>query len=536
MVTAAEAWDASLDRRALGAYFTPAPAAGWMVDWALPQGGESVLEPSFGNGAFLAALRSAGHTNLIGAEIDSSAHRQAVDAGLVDSASAHRGDFLAMSRRPVGAVVGNPPYVRLRHLPAAQRARALAVAEQSLGTPMDPSGSVWMPFVLHATGFLRPGGRLALVLPYELTYVRYARPLWRHLAGNFGELHVVRVRQRLFPDLFQDTVLLLAARRGGSTTTVGYRTFETVNDLLTDRPATSRSVDVNDVVEGERPFLRALLDQSLLNLLDQRLPALTRPVRDTMRVRIGYVSGDKAFFHPGPATREQHGLTGQSLRPALPASRDLVGCGLWTSSVEAPSRLFHPSEPLSAADRDYIRCGETTGVTERYKCRSRFPWWLVPGVQVPDVVLSVFSERPVLLVNDGGLVASNSLLCGYAEPGVDPGSFAAAWYTSLTLLQLELEVHSLGGGVFVLVPGEVGRLRLPAMPDEGDRAAPLTRIDRMLAGGDLSGAYRSGDGPILRDRLGLTDDHLHAIHDGITTLAGWRRAGGPRGGQGSAVG
>src|SRR5690349_24006721 len=44
-------------------------------------------------------------------------------------------------------------------------------------------------------------------------------------------------------------------------------------------------------------------------------------------------------------------------------------------------------------------------------------------------------------------VASNSLLCGYLRPGVDTAGFAAGWYTSLTLLHAELEVHSLGGGV-----------------------------------------------------------------------------------------
>ena len=55
---------------------------------------------------------------------------------------------------------------------------------------MDPSGSLWMPFLLHAMRFLSIGGRLSFVLPYEFTYVRYARPLWGMLRDKFGSLRV----------------------------------------------------------------------------------------------------------------------------------------------------------------------------------------------------------------------------------------------------------------------------------------------------------------------------------------------------------
>src|SRR5207247_475023 len=105
---------------------------------------------------------------------------------------------------------------------------------------------------------------------------------------------------------------------------------------------------------------------------------------------------------------------------------------------------------LTVGEQRFIKMGEKNGVSARYKCRVRDPWFVVPGIKVPDVVLTVFSERPVLLVNDGNYFASNSLLCGYCR-NVTREAIAACWYTSLTLLQCELEVHALGGGVMIMV-------------------------------------------------------------------------------------
>ena len=120
-------------------------------------------------------------------------------------------------------------------------------------------------------------------------------------------------------------------------------------------------------------------------------------------------------------------------------------------------------------------------MSSRYKCRVRDPWFVTPGVEIPDVVVPVFADAPVLLANDAGYAASNSLLCGYLNAGVTAASVLARWYTSLTLLQIELEVHSLGGGVRVFVPNEAAAIRLPARA----RASPrlLARADALVRAG-----------------------------------------------------
>jgi adenine-specific DNA-methyltransferase len=514
------------ERRLRGAYYTPDSAATFMADWVIRGDEDRILEPSFGGGIFLQAVNAAATRRqlgvvLTGVELDGTAADAAVAAGLVQPEQVRVADFLQLPHPAVDGIVGNPPYVRLRHLGEKARASALRGAETALRAPMDPSGSLWMPFVLHASQSLRPNGRLALVLPYDLTYVRYARPLWAYLGEHFSSLRILRVHERLFPEILQDVVILLADGFGGRSDSVGFEAYETVRDLTGCRPAVEQQIAIADIVRGERAFLQALLPEALRVLMEERLLPVTVRARELVTFNIGYVAGDKDFFHPDEPTQSAYSLPSRHLIPALTSARALRRAGIFTSELkpDQTSRLYLPSgdATLEPGERAYVLHGEEEGVSDRYKCRIRSPWYVVPGVRVPDVCVSVFTERPLLLVNDAEFVASNSLLCGYLRAGTAP-EMAARWYTSLTLLQCELEVHALGGGVMVLVPREAGNIRLPREVSTGH----LNSVDTALAAGDTALAFKAGDAAVLERGLGLSRHEVDLIREGARLLAHWR--------------
>lgn len=517
-------------RKRLGAFYTPKSAADYMADWVVHHDFEHILEPSFGDGIFLRAVvgsaerRELQSIRLSGVELDEGAWASSVFSGLLASDRAHLANFLAVPPFKVNAVIGNPPYVRLRHLAKDQRDLALAASGAVLDRPMDPAGSLWMAFVLHAMRFLNVGGRLAFVLPYDFTYVRYARPLWEKLKRNFGSLCVLRTHERLFPDLLQDVVILLADGYGSQTSRVHFKAFERVSDLLEDRAAVNTHLCIDEVLQGRRAFVDALLAPELRALLQTRIAEVTAPAKHLVRFNIGYVAGDKTFFHPDMDKVCAYNLSPASLHPTLTSARMLKGAGLATSSL-LPAKadlLFSPEgDALGEGDLRYIAMGERAGVSGRYKCRIRKPWYRVPGTRIPDVVLSVFSECPLLLINDARYFASNSLLCGYTL-GPSPEQLAASWYTSLTRLQCELEIHSLGGGVMVLVPQETGNVRVAGRdPTPTDH---LGRVDERLKRGMVAEAYQAGDRSILVDHLGLNESEVELIAEGIHLLGHWRTA------------
>ena len=393
----------------------------------------------------------------------------------------------------------------------------MCAAESALQEQMDPAGSIWMPFVLHATRFLKPGGCLALVLPYEATYVRYARPLWRYLSNNFGRLRVVRTHERIFEDLLQEVIILLAENKGSQTGIVEYQVS---NELVSlEEKADSHPVSIDGLIEGCKPFQYALLSSNAHELASGKLLSQTAHIGDLARIRIGYVAGDKDFFHPTPLTVEQFGLPEHSLHLGVAGARRLRGQGLFTDrlSPQAIDILWKPvGEELTDGETTYVRYGEAIGVSDRYKCSIRDPWYVVPGVSVPDLIFSVFSDNPLLLVNNGGLVASNSMLCGYLTNSVSAEQLAVGWYSSVAQLFMELEIHSLGGGVLVAVPRELSRVRIPiinsAVPD---LQAPLMGRDR--------DRVRAIADAALVDAGFLSSGELDTVQSAISTLQQWRR-------------
>ena len=216
-------------QRALGAYFTSGDAARLMAEEVLRGGVRSVLEPSAGDGAFVWALaevaksRDLKNVSVTAVELDV----QTYETYLTNFPDGVEGravcaDFLATPPEPHDAVIGNPPYVRIRNLPVVEREQALRVASKCLGRPMDPSGSTLDAVrASRLCQSLCDGGRMAFVLPYEFTYVRYAKPLWEFLSQNFGYLRVTRTYERMFPEILQDTDSALC-RRQGTVHFIGY--------------------------------------------------------------------------------------------------------------------------------------------------------------------------------------------------------------------------------------------------------------------------------------------------------------------------
>lgn len=510
--------------RGLGAYFTPDSAAQLMVAWAIRSPQDVLLEPSVGDGRFaraaqaLAASRGWKSLELHGCELDPGTAAQAIGSGAVNADLLHAGDFLAAKTIPhVDVVIGNPPYVRLRELPTDLRASATHAARDALGEDMDPAGSVWMPFVAKAVKQLRDQGRLALVLPLDFTYVRYARPLWDLLGRSFGRLRVVRCRERVFPDILQNVLILLAEEKGQATDQVELIARERLTDLHHGFDEKGVAITIESIIRGERGFQHALLSDDTRHVLSLLEPH-TAPAFQRVKFNIGYVTGNKTFFHPSAEVIRKYRLPLRSLMQTAASSRDFTRQPLCTEQMQQSAQLWLPQEKLTKGELDYVAQGEREGVDMAFKCRIRKPWYIVPGVRAPDLLLTTFSDLPRLHLNDANWAASNSVLGGFLRPGNDADTFVDSWYTPLTLLSSEMQVHSLGGGVLVAVPREADSVLI--LNADVTKRGSRRRLNAALRSGNLEDAYDVG-AEAITNLIGL--DGLNAIKKGTETLIAWRK-------------
>ena len=523
--------------KAYGAYYTGAAVAGFLVRWALRTPQDTVLDPSFGGGVFLeaaaerlASLGGGGSKQVYGAELDGEVHaRVSQELTGVSPDNLKCSDFFALEPDdfpPLDAVVGNPPFIRYgafdRSL-GAGRAKAQGVALTNLA-------SSWAAFVVYGAALLKPGGRLGMVIPLELGHAAYARPVLDYLSKAFRRVTLLTVKERLFPDLSQDTLLLLADDKGAPFDGLYWRDVAQIADL--ERP-------LNTVLSGlERLSERNLTsgrDKLSLHFIPAKARGLYRELAarpDVLRlgalaeVGIGYVTGANPFFHLTPARAAEAGLPAENLRRAVFRSAALSGLTFaeadWSRAAGTGSAgylLDVPCESDSAELQGYLGKGEAAGVHKAYKCRVRTPWYRVPHVHTPDALLTYMSGlRPQFVTNGAGVVAPNTLHVVRLKPHVTlrAETLAAFWQTSLTGLSAELEGHALGGGMLKLEPSEARRVLIATPP--GNFGGFGAELDSLLRAGRTDEAHSLADRTLLQNGLGLTPRECATLRDGARTL------------------
>lgn len=453
-------------RKASGSYFTPGHVAATLVRWAVRERGDRLLDPSCGDGNFLAD-----HPFSVGVEREAASARIARERA--PDAEIHVDDFFAWAERAAErfeCAAGNPPFIRYQRFGGETRERALRLCHR-LGARFTGLASSWAPFLVVAASLLKPGGRMAFVVPAEIGHAPYAAPFLEFAAARFESVHLVAVREKLFPDLSEDCWLLFADGYGGATDEFRLTVLDRFAPSAAP-PCTFERIDVGEWRDAWRRRLRPFLMPRTARAAYRRVSDAGDAVRlgQVAAVGIGYVSGANDFFHLRPSQARDLGIPGALLLPTVRNGRLLKAATLGRAEVasweamDAPVLLLRlPKDAaLPRAVTAYLDSEAGRVARRAYKCRTRSPWYAVPDVQVPDYLLSYMSgQRPSLVRNDARCTATNSVHCVRLR---EPGAWRRleAWGSAFVDLSCEIEGHPLGGGLLKLEPREAAQVVLPA--------------------------------------------------------------------------
>jgi adenine-specific DNA-methyltransferase len=477
----AETYVVTVQKR-LGQYFTPTGVAETLVRWTIRRPSDRLLDPSCGDGQFIA-----NHARAVGVEVDADNARIAQERA--PGALIHCGDFFrwsAATTERFEAIAGNPPFIRYQRFSGTVRSEALAAASL-MGAHFSALTSSWAPFVIVAAGLLRPGGRMAFVVPSEVGHSTYARALVPALCEQFGNVHFIAYREKLFPQLSEDCWLLYCSDYGQRSDCVHLSALErfTPTDAPPEQRRTIRISEWQAIGERLRPFLLSDDALSLYRTLSSH-SAVCR-LAEVATANIGYVTGANDFFHLRPSDAKRLRLPDELLRVAIRKSEQLPNTAVDRPIVDDWLKTDRPvllldlrlAKELPDSVQHYLNC-EGVVARESYKCRNRKPWYVVPDVKVPHAFLPVMSGgSPRLVRNDAGCVCSNSLLAVNLKNGLDLRDIQVAWNSPLAQLGTEIEGHPLGGGLLKLEPREACRVPIAltdlhlAKADEAELAMGL---------------------------------------------------------------
>ena len=312
-----------LSQKEAGAYYTPNPVVTSLLRWAVRHEDDRLLDPACGDGRFIA-----GHRNAVGIEQDTKATQAAMSHA--PWALVHEGDFFAWAAETVErfeCAAGNPPFIRYQSFKGAARARAIDLCAR-LGADFSGLASSWAPFIVATAGLLKPGGRMAFVVPAEIGHAPYAAPLLEYLVGRFSNVHIIAVRKKLFPDLSEDCWLLYAEGFEGVVSDIRFTVLDHFEGSVRP-PRHFIRVSVQEWRTEWNRRLRPFLMSSDARDLYRNIAGRSDMPRfgDLASVGIGYVSGANDFFHLRPSDAQRLGISSQFLHPsvrngrALPSSR-----------------------------------------------------------------------------------------------------------------------------------------------------------------------------------------------------------------------
>jgi adenine-specific DNA-methyltransferase len=506
--------------KVLGAVYTPPRVASALTRWAVRSADETVLDPSCGEGVFLAAARTrladlgARRPNCTGVDID---------GPTAELTGAVHSDFFAWAKKAPSfdVILGNPPFIR-SHL-FQEESRQLAFGGLAkLGLKAQRLMSTWAPFLAICSGMLNERGRLAMVIPEELLVVGYAEELRRFLLSKYHRVVVCFPASNIFPSVQQGVVLLMCEKEGRGKRGLFTMKYE---DLEAGNHAAVKSANPWDWNDKWSHLFMAPKERDLINDLVPQLG--WKPFSHYGRVSVGIVTGDNDFFVlKGDATKK---FDKRHLRPIVTSARDLKGISFNGDDFDAvirsdrPAYLLNitaPASLLSQREKDYLKHGVDSKVSMRYKCRGRSPWYGVPSVWEPHaIMLRQIGDMPKIVHMEKSCVATDTVhRVTWNDPSKGKQN-SVGFMNTWTQLASEVMGRSYGGGVLELMPGEANQLPMPKPSSRLDRI--FSEVDTLVRNKQADVAVEKIDAVVLPASLS-TQDRV-AMRSALDSLVERRR-------------
>ena len=446
----------------LGAVYTPPDVANLLVDWAILNPTDQILDLGIGEGAFvfasfrklmgLGASQTQSTSQIYGTEIDKTTFIKfkglAAESNL-DFPHVTCQDFFQASFPQVDTIVGNPPYVRRRGFPIDQLdiiRRAVTEANPEIEeNKLSRLTDVYVYFLLHAIKYLKPGGRLAVVVADSWLNARYGRFLKSYLKQHFEIERFINFDRPLFENAQVKPVLIFATKKTNKISQVNPKLIPfsrvmnglpvtALSELISSPELKLADVNTNFISSNDLDDNQPWGIHFKISEISERLAASNSfvPLKDIAHTRIGIQTLAKKFFALTPEQIQNKGLKSQFLKP-FAHSIAQFNTRVIEENVTPNLYIFYCSQSKDELNGTkalvHIQCGEQEILQVRgkkeviigYQNKERIikanrPNWYDIKTDVerrgcaPILIPRIISHRYVVLWNKAGYVPGGTII------------------------------------------------------------------------------------------------------------------------------
>jgi adenine-specific DNA-methyltransferase len=453
-----------LERRELGATYTPRPIVQAMLKWATEQiTPERVVDPGVGSARFLReAAICFPRAQLVGVEIDPLAALLA-RANLAASGFAARSQILLQDFRSATLkstqktlFIGNPPYVRHHQISSDWKAWLVKTA-RSRGLDASQLAGLHVYFFLATILSAHEGDVGALITAAEWLDVNYGKLVRDLFLGELGGQGIVVIEPTAHP--FPDAA-----------TTAAITLFEIRSKTKSVRlRRVGKLTELKDLSGGRSLRRERLVNErrwSRLTFGPRECPDGYVELGELCRVHRGQVTGANRIWIAGASAAD---LPSRYLFPTVTKARELIAAGTVLENSKALRRVVDLPTDLDEIDASerpavdrFLKAARRLGAHNGYVASHRRAWYSV-GLREPAPILATYMARraPAFARN---LAEARHINVAHGlyprEPLKEEQLKGLVEYLSTKISVIDGRTYA--GGLTKFEPGEMERLFVPA--------------------------------------------------------------------------
>jgi hypothetical protein len=403
----------------------------------------------------------------------------------------HTGDFFGTDFPPVDVLIGNPPYVRRWWQKDVDALQVIAGQGEDVQT-FSRLTDLACYFIIYGTRFLKPGGRLALIVSDSWLDMRYGTAFKEYVLRTFHVRGMLGFQAQVFPDVLVRPVVILAEKRSAARASGREQVaFVSLNgripptlpidpcQLLAHTPhdVSGRIVPLAELCPTHNwtPLLYA--PQAYTTLAQH--PGMTS-LAALAQVRLGLQSFAKMFYIVPREVQERWELERRWLLPFIMSPKDIATPYLSPATTIRHYILACEASKTQLAHThllNYIRHWEQQPLHPRGLARPvigvhnlprvgktrRTPWYslmsdLTRRGTAPILLPRRIYQRYQVVWNQAAWVAGENFIEVTPQTTVPLFPLLAVLNASTTEMALRVSAHVYGGGVYNLSPGSVGQV------------------------------------------------------------------------------
>lgn len=481
------------EQKLKGVYYTPKEIVDFFINWAIDKNKKQIiLEPSAGDGVFINNLKNLNdNSRIIAVEIDKNEalkikpnlEKKQYEIIIDDFYNFYENN--KNKEKIFNLIIGNPPYIRYQFLTEEQRNYQSDILKNN-GLKSNKLINAWVAFTVASLELLKENGKIAFVLPTDILQVSYAKELREFLFKSLKEINIVNFEDIVFTETQQDIILLMGIKKENKDEDTKLRVVNLKN--LSELPQNIDNFQYKEYKNYQSDkWIKFKLKNEDRNFYDGSFQKKTISLNDVCKTEVGITTGNNKFFVINDDVLKSYNLE-EYKRPLLGRSIETEGIFYSEKDLEKNIKnknnvwlLDFNGKTLTKGALDYLNNGIKNKQNEGYKLKIREKWYEVPSIWIPDAfLLRRIGKYPKIVKNEINSVSTDTFHRIKLINNFNIYKLLTLFYSSVTLLSVELEGRIFGGGALEILPGDLKNIKIPDIKDDIDFKKIAEEIDFKL--------------------------------------------------------